>query len=150
VTGQPQTTRDPSGRVRITEWDDRGQPYNLFQSQPASVLGIPSFSEVLRLEMEHARRGHLYIAASVVTNASFTGQYVGIAYNVVGYRGSAGAVLFRSGLAGTFNLASFEWDDPESYNSLAIEARQVVDGVGSSTTTGIVVLSLSVSGTYWR
>jgi hypothetical protein len=150
VLGETSRTVDPSGRVIITESDDRGAPYTLFQSQPASVLGIASFTEVLRLEMLRARRGHLYLSASVVTTAAFTGQYLAVAYNVVGYRGSAGSVLFRSGLGANFNLSSFEWNDPETYNSLAVEARAVIDGVGSSTTTGIVVLSLSVSGTYWR
>lgn len=150
MTVEPKIWQDPSGRVRVVESDDRGMPFNLFQSQPASVLGIPTLSEVLRLEMEHARRGHLYISSNIVTTAAFTGQYVAIAYTVVGYRGSAGSVLFRSGLAGAFNLAEFKWDEPETYSSLAVEARQIVDGAGSSVVTGITVLTLSVFGTYWR
>jgi hypothetical protein len=147
---QPQTTVDPTGRVRIIEKDDRGQPFSLFQSQPASVLGVGAFSEVLRLEMLRARRGQLFLAASIFTTTAFTNQYVAIAYNVVGFLGAAGSVLMRSGLTNTFPIASFEWEEPETYSALAIEARQIVDGVPSAVQTGIQTLNLTCYGFYWR
>jgi hypothetical protein len=141
----------PGGvRVRIVENDDRGQPYPLIQSQPANILGMSVYQEVVRLEMVRARMGQIFVSASIATTAAFTGQYVAIGYNVVGYLGSAGSVLLRSGLSNTFNLAAYTWEEPESYSSLAIEARQIVDGLPSGVTTGITVLSLAIAGTYWR
>jgi hypothetical protein len=147
---EPKTITDATGRVRIIERDDRDQPYPLIQTQPASVLGVGTFSEVLRLEMLRARRGQLFLSASINTTAAFLGQYAAVAYNVVGYLGAAGTVLMRSGLSNYFPLASYEWEEPETYSAISIEARQIVDGLPSTVQTGIQTLSLTCYGFYWR
>lgn len=147
---ETRTTTDPSGRVIITEHDDRGSPVPLISPQVISVLGIAAFSELLRFPLERARRGHLFISGTVSTNGSFTGQYVCIDIQVVAYIGAAATIVWGTAMDSNLNQAEFAWDQPQSYASLAIQARQVVDGLPSGVTTGIDVLSLTAAGTYWR
>lgn len=150
MQGEPRTTRDPSGRVTIVENDDRDTPFPIIQPGPANVAGVAAFAELVRIPMERARRGQLFLSGSVITTAAFTGQYVYIDLHVLGYIGAAPSVLFRTAMDSNQNLADFAWEDPETYSSLGIEARQVVDGAASGVTTGIQILTFTVAGTYWR
>jgi hypothetical protein len=147
---EPRTFRDPSGRVTITETDDRDTAFPIIVSQPADVRGIAAFSELVRIPLERARRGQLFMSATVQTNGSFTGAFVCIEVNVVGYIASAPTKIMATAMDSNINLVSFSWDEPESYSALGIEARQIVDGAASGTTTGIDALNFSVAGTYWR
>lgn len=147
---EARTTRSPDGRVTIVETDDRDTPFPIIVSSQISVRGIPAFSELVRIPLERARRGHLLLSASVQTNAAFVSQFVFIEVNIVGYVASAPQVLMRAAMDGNSNLISFAWDEPECYSSLGIEARQVVNGIPSGAATGIDVLGFSVAGTYWR
>jgi hypothetical protein len=150
VTGDPRTIRDPSGRVTITETDDRDTSFPIIVSQPVNVRGIAQFSELVRIPLERARRGHLILSASVRTNLLFLAQFVFIEVNVVGYVASAPQVLMRSAMDSNSNLVTFHWDVPETFGSLGIEARQNVNGRPSGDTTGIDDLNFSVAGSYWR
>jgi hypothetical protein len=150
VDGDPRTTRDPSGRVTIVETDDRGSPFPIIVSQPVNVRGIAAFSELVRIPMERARKGHLLLSALVRTNGLFLAQFVFVEINVVGYVASAPQVLMRTALGANTNLVTFSWDEPDTYGSLGIEARQNVDGQPSGDTAGIDDLNFSVAGTYWR
>ena len=147
---EPRTTRDPTGRVTIVETDDRDTPFPVLVSSQISVRGIPAFSELVRIPLERARRGHIMLSASVQLNASFVAQYVFMEVNVIGYVASAPQVLMRAAMDRNSNLITFAWDEPECYSSLGIEARQVVNGIPSGDATGIDVLGFSVAGTYWR
>jgi hypothetical protein len=147
---EPRTTRSPDGRVTIVETDDRDTPFPIIVSSQISVRGIPAFSELVRIPLERARRGHLLLSASVQLNPGFVAQFVFMEVNVVGYVASAPQVLMRAAMDRNSNLVSFAWDEPECYSSLGIEARQVVNGIPSGDATGIDVLGFSVAGTYWR
>lgn len=146
---EPQTTTIP-GVVTIVEKDDRGQPYALIQSQPANVLGLGVFSELVRIPLTRARRGHLLLSGNVQTSGAFPGQYVAIEINVVGFVGAAPTRLYATALTNLFNLVAFGWEEPETYSSLAFEARQIVDGQPSFVSTGITLLTFTIAGTYWR
>lgn len=150
MNGDPTITRDPSGRVTIQETDDRDCPFPIIVSQPTIVRGIAAFSELVRIPLERARRGHLLLSAAVRTNAAFLAQFVFIELNIIGYVASAPQVLMRTAMDSNTNLVTFRWDVPETYGALGIEARQNVNGQPSGDTTGIVDLNFSVAGTYWR
>lgn len=146
----PRTITDPSGRVIITEHDDRDTPFALIVGQVINVRGISAFSELVRLPMERARRGHLLLSGNVQTTAAFTGQYVAMELNVVGYVGASPTTLLYTAMDSNLNLAQFTWDEPETYGAIGIEARQLVDGLPSGTATGIAQLTFTLSGFYWR
>ena len=147
---ESRTTTDPSGRVTIVEKDDRGSSYPIILSQNIDVRGISAFSELGRITLERARKGHLFLSATAQTNGAFTGSFVAIEVKVVGYVASAASVLLYTAMDSNINLVNFAWDEPNSYTALGIEARQIVDGLASGTTTGIDFLNFSVAGTYWR
>lgn len=147
---EQKTTRDPSGRVTIYETDDRDTPFPIVAGQVISARGVAAFSELIRVPMERARRGHLLISANVVTNAAFANQYVCIEINIVGYIGAAATTLLYTAVDSNLNLATFGWDEPLSLAAIGIEARQNVDGLASGSATGIDFLTFTLAGTYWR
>jgi hypothetical protein len=149
VIASTRTLRDPSGRVVIEETDDRDTPFALLIPQPLDVRGVGAFAELARLLTDRARKGHLTISCQASTTGAFTGQYLCADIRIIGYVASSPTVLMSSAL-GAGALLSFSWDEPESYSGIGIEARQIVDGAPSSSTTGVALLGLAVAGTYWR
>jgi hypothetical protein len=144
------TYRDPSGRVIIEERDDRDTSFAITTPQPGDVRGLSAFSEIIRIPLERARRGHLVLSALIATTAAFTNQFLAIEVNVVGYVGSSGTVVAATALDNNFNLVEFSWDQPSTYAAIGIEAREIIDGQPSGSSTGIGTLTVSLAGTYWR
>jgi len=140
----------PDGRVVIVETDDRDTAFGLLTSQPADCRGLNAFSEVFRLPMTRARRGHLLLSANIATSAAFVNQYIYIETMIVAYLASAPIIMLRTALDSNINLLEWRWDVPESYGALGIQAQAVIDGQPSSVTTGVLALQLSAAGFYWR
>lgn len=149
MLSQPVITTDPTGRVVIQESDDRDTGFPIV-TPPYSVLGIADFSVLAQVPLERARRGVLLITGNVVTNASFTGSFVVLEMNVIGWISGSPTVIMSLALDSNIPVATCEWDVPETYSAVGIEARQNVDGLPSGVTTGITTLAFSLAGTYWR
>lgn len=141
--------QDPSGRVVVREIDDRGESFPIVQSAPANVRGLDVFQEVFRTEsMARARRGQITFNIDTILTDSF-GGFLMVEVNVVGFVGGASEVLQYCTIDPN-QLAEFRWEEPQSYSAIALEARQNVNGVNTSDTTGITQLRLNISGRYWR
>lgn len=144
--------RTEDNRLIYREKDDRGSRVPIVQPRPANCRGIGSFTEVWRESLESARRGHLMLSANVEFDDTFAGSFLLLEVNVVGYVGAAGSVLFRTVLGGDFDPTPVEfwWDEPETYNAIALEARQNNSGQPAPTVLGVVRADLMVNGSYWR
>lgn len=136
--------------VKIEETDDRDRPYPLAAQASFSVKGLDQFNVIYQEPLIRARRAALMVAVSVATTSAFTGQFVGVEFNVLGYSLAGGDVIYRGALDGFLPMHSIEWEEPFTYNSIGLEARQIIDGLPSGVTTGIGTLALSISGFYWR
>ncbi len=142
--------KDPTGRVVVEETDDRDTAFPLVMTSPGNVAGLSDFSMLWRQDLIRARRGHVILSANVITTAAFVRDFACIELNVVAYVASSAQVVFSTAIDSNIPLAEYEWDTPDAFGALAIEARQNVNGAGDSDVTGIATMTFTVAGFYWR
>lgn len=158
-----QATLDAAGRVHIVETDDRGQADTWTAPQALDVRQRGAFTELARIPLDFNQidpqtgqshrvlyvRGSLILSATVIPGSSFTNQYLAMEINVVGYVGSSASLLKRIGLDNNQNQSRYIWDGSEAWQSIGIEARQIVDGVPDGT-TAVQQLTLGAVARLWR
>lgn len=143
------TIHEGSGRVVIEESDDRGTVESWNLAQAADMRGVGAFKEIARVETRGRARGQVLVTGQVVAGGAFTGNYLYVEFNIVGYVGSQPTIVARGCIGQKNPQQRYTFEDVDAFDELAIEARQVVDGAASSNTTAQAAL-LSASGRFWR
>ena len=141
--------QDGSGRLRIIEKDRRGEVESYSSPQVMSCVGLGEFVEKESIAVKGIARGQILITANVIAGAAFAGEMLALDVQVVGYQGTTASVVAAASLSDTQNQLVYEFGESETFDRLAIEARQNVDGEASGVTTPSM-LSFSTVGTFWR
>lgn len=157
---QASTSTSPDGRTVVHLQDNGGEP-SKFISDAISVLGISEFNEIISIPLAADAkaapprpafvRGQILITAQ---DAPFTNP-VGIEYVlaeivVIGYVGSSSTVIKRGMLGGMQQSMRVAFQEDDTFDRIAILARQIVDGQPSSVSTSLVdVLQVSAVAIMW-
>ena len=118
-------------------------------SELVDVRGQQAFVEVFRREIKGAGRGQLVITADVFGGSAFLDQFLAVEVQTIGYLGSTPTVLARAALSRTHNQQRVEFSEEDSFDVIAVEARQIVNGAPSGATTPQRV-AVGVQGRFWR
>lgn len=147
---------DGSGRVVVHTKDDRGEPesYNAPQVGDFSASGV--FEEKITITMNREEGGHgsyrlgtLLLNAQVVPGPTFTGTFLALEVQVIGYIGTSPTVI-KSTIFGAFiNQDVVTFTDEVSYDYIGLAGRKLVDGVPDAT-TAVQALTLQASGRFTR
>ena len=147
-----QTISDGSGRIRIVESDDRGEPEQISLPTVADFRKYATYQELISLPLARdaqqgkgsARIGLLLLSANVNQGAA-AGDYVLLDCIVYGYLGSAGTVIKRVAFGPGASDDFVRLDDSDNYDRIGIAGRQIVNGLPDSTSQ-LAALSLQVTG----
>jgi hypothetical protein len=137
-----QVVEEGSGRVKATV--KLGAP-EAIGSDLVDAAAIGQFVEVLNIPTEKRSGGEL-----LITGQGFNTQ-AGIDYfaadvEVVGFIGSASTIIMRAAVANGAAQLRVRWGgDGESFSRVALNARTLVNGAGSSA-SGLDQLQLQITG----
>lgn len=145
------TVEEGSGKVIVRDEDDRGTVYSYTQPQPFDLRRIADFVQVGPLiNTQGVARGQLLVSADVVAGTPLAGNdHLYAEFQIVGYLGSTPTIVARGALSRTQNLQRFRFTDEETFDSMVVEARQVIDGSPNGTLLPDR-LQISVQGKFWR
>jgi hypothetical protein len=146
---------DGSGRVVVHMKDDRGEPEDFNNPVVVSFAQQATFTERITIPMNRDetkgsfRLGTLLLNAQIIPGPTFTGTLLALEVLVIGYVGTAPTTI-KSTVFGAFlaqDVVTF--DDGDSYDTIGIMGRQVVDGLPDGTTP-VATLTLQVAGRFTR
>lgn len=137
--------KDAQGRTVVTIHDDRGEPYSNVTTG-VDIKGQSVFQDIVNFpfkpdpNQEKPRpslvKGQIVVSAQI----SFTVGalvYVLADVRVVGFAGSTGTIIAAAQLGGGNPLLRVLFDNTDTFDSVVVQARCVVNGTPSSDPTGI-------------
>lgn len=150
---------DPSGKTIVHLRDDRGEPSKIF-SNAIDVSGMSEFNEIISFDLNADAnanpprpafvRGQIFITEQDVPADPIAIEYVLAELRVVGYVGSSATVLRTAMLGGEQQSMRVTFEEDDTFDRIAIEARQIVDGEPSNVTAGSVdVLTVAAIAIMW-
>lgn len=148
---------DPSGRQTVVQLhDDRGEPYK-FVSNAVPLVGQSLFQEVISIPLTKddsvkpkrpfLTHGQIVVSAQVVTTNAI--QWALADVMVIGYCGSTGTVIGRAMLGQEAQIMRVTFEDEDTFDTIGIEARQIVDGAPSTNTAAVQQLNVSAVAYMW-
>lgn len=138
---------DPaSGRVHVVIKERNA--LELFASKSQSAARNANFSELVKVPLDGVSRGQLVIGSSISPPVGFTGTTLLMEINVIGYMGALRTIVDRGVLSARSPNRRFKFDDVDTYTSIGVEARQIVDGAPNSTITPAQFL-IQGTGLFW-
>lgn len=147
-----QAITDGSGRVRIVESDDRGEPEQISLPAVADFARVSTYQELISIPLKRdpqqgkgsARLGLLLFSANI-NPGSVALDYLLLDCIVYGYLASAATVIKRMAFGAQAPDDFLRLDDSNNYDSVGVAGRMLVNGLPNST-AAIQALTLQVSG----
>lgn len=151
-----QLIQDGSGRVRIVESDDRGEPEQLSLPSVADFARVSTYQELISLPLRRdpqqargsARLG-LFLFSANVNPGAVVLDYLQLDCIVYGYLASAATVIKRMAFGPGAPDDFLRLDDSNNYDAIGVAGRMLVNGLPNST-AAVNALTLQVSGRVTR